>query len=270
MTGLWHGCLGSCGSQIANVRPTHINTGKGLPVRGRWRGRRHASRAAACLRSLTAGPGVRWGRAPCRPAHRHGAGPASGGNAPAPRTAGGCDPRSCCASCGSARAHEHHQHQHGCEMDTVPEDCPWVRRSRSLEHAGMRNNMLSTAGYGPCVKSSAWPGACLRARFDEGGRRGGGDLRSLSRFLLPPGGERSWLRRPLRSPSRDRRPAGELRFSERPDEESEDAPDELSLQCTPHHHLGDPVARRLGMGEVYGSGDAGLTKHWTSARLRSA
>ena len=77
--------------------------------------------------------------------------------------------------------------------------------------------------------SSSWPGACLRARFADGGKRGGGDLRPLSRFPLPPGGERSSVRRLLRSPSLDRLPMGELRFTERLDDESEDASVELRL-----------------------------------------
>ncbi len=112
-----------------------------------------------------------------------------------------------------------------------------------------------------------WTDTHLRARFDDvGGRRGGGELRSLFRFLLPAGGERSWLRWPLRSPSRDRLPTGKLRFSERPDDESEDASDELSLQCSQNHRVDDSGTRRSGMGEVYGSREAGLAKHRTSAK----
>ena len=209
-------------------------------MQGRSRERRRALQAAACHRGLTAGPCGRWSCAPCRPAPRRGAGPATGASAPARRTACGCAPRSCCESCGSARAHEHHQQQ------------AWLGRGPDATGVAV----CRTTQFIRARRCACW--CCLRrrarlhgqphlrARFDDGGRRGGGDLRSLSRFLLPPGGERSWLRRPLRSASLDRLPMGEPRFSERPDDESEDASDELSLQRMQHHHLGDQGARQSG------------------------
>ena len=126
-----------------------------------------------------------------------------------------------------------------------------IYRSRASRH---HVTAMCCPQVSPHVGSSARSGACLRARFDDGGgRRGGGDLRPLSRFLLPPGGgERSSLRRRLRLRSSpfDRLPTGDLRFVERPDDESEDASDELSLQCNRQRHHGKRYTRHAGVGNL--------------------
>ena len=72
----------------------------------------------------------------------------------------------------------------------------------------------------------------LRALFEEGGKRGAGDRRSLSRFPLRRDGDRISLRRLRRSSSLDRLPLCDRRWSDRLELESEDASDELLLSLS--------------------------------------